>query len=73
MPKPITTSLARFMMSNWAKVSSHVELPIDRGEPGITFGVGIGVGASVGVGVGTGVGCIGVFVAVTVGAGVVVG
>lgn len=70
MPKPITTSLARFMMSNWAKVSSHVELPIDSGEPGMTFGVGIGVGASVGIGVGIGVGCIGASVGLTVGVGV---
>ena len=73
IPKPITTSLARFMMSNWAKVSSHVELPIDRGEPGMTFGVGTGVGASVGVGVGLGVGCVGVSVGVIVGVSVGVG
>jgi len=73
MPKAITTSLARFMMSNWAKVSSQVELPIERGEPGMTFGVGIGVGASVGVGVGLGVGCIGVSVGLTVGVSVGVG
>ncbi len=73
MAKPITTSFARFMMSNCANVSANVEFPSVRAVPGVCCGVGLGEGVGVGVGVSVGVGSAIIGLNVAVGAGMVVG
>ncbi len=56
IPKTVSTSSAKFVMSNCDIISANVEPPRDNGEPGTILWVGLGVGVGVGVGVAVGVG-----------------